>query len=101
MTEDKQHITLQLDAHAVSLTIPRPLEPAYRRATALLNERYRFYQRKMKKASVEQLWMYVALEMGVNLHNDMRKKNIEPVEQKLNQINQQITNHLYKSNPLS
>ena len=50
MSEQRiQHITLQLDAHRISLNIPADKEVLYRNAAEMLNQRYRNYQRKIKK----------------------------------------------------
>ena len=58
MTEQrKQHITLQLDAHHISLNVIADQEHLYRNATKILNEKYRHYQRKMQTSSAEQLWV--------------------------------------------
>lgn len=87
---DVQHITLQLDAFRVPLDVPREKEEVYRQAATMLNARYKVYQRSMPKASVEQLWMYVALEMAVNLHSDARQKAIEPIVEKINELTKHI-----------
>lgn len=91
---DKQHITLTLDAHRVALDIDRDREAIYREAGAMLNHRYQFYQRRMPQASAEQLWVYVALEAGVNLQSDAREKNLEPVLKKIEQLNLEIEDKL-------
>lgn len=97
MTEQrKQHITLQLDAHHISLNVPADAEELYRRACDMLNDRYRFYQRKMPLQSAEQVWVYVALEMAVNLHADAHAHRLEPVDTKLQELNQLIINTLNK-----
>lgn len=94
----KQHITLQLDAHHISLNIPADAEELYRHASEMLNERYRFYQRKMPLQSAEQVWVYVALEMAVNLHADAHAHRLEPIEEKVRDINQMIIDQLTKKN---
>ena len=88
MLPPKQHINLQIAAHNVSLDIPRETEPLYRRAAVTLNERYQYYQRRIVTASAEQLWLYVALELAVNLHS--REKNLKPILEKLEVLNQLI-----------
>lgn len=91
MTEQrKQHITLQLDAHHISLNIPADAEEVYRRAADLLNQKYRFYLKKMPLKTAEQIWVYVALDMSVNLHNDAFAHSLEPIDQKIQQLNEQI-----------
>ena len=46
MTEQrKQHITLRLDAHTLSINVPADNEHLYRKAANVLNEKYRSYQR--------------------------------------------------------
>ena len=74
----------------MSLDIPRETEPLYRQAAVTLNERYRYYQRRIATASAEQLWLYVALELAVNLHSDAREKNLKPIFEKLEVLNQLI-----------
>ena len=94
MINDKQHITLQLDAHHVSMVIPREQEPAYREAAELLNKRFQHYLHHLPNASAEQLWLYTALEMAVSLHSDARVKSLEPVEKELKELNKLILEKL-------
>lgn len=93
-TEDKQRINLYLDAHHVTLEIDRDKEPFYRQAASLLNRRYQRYLKSRPSASVEQLWVYVALDVAVNLCSDAREKDLEPVAEQLSKLNQQINNLL-------
>ncbi|MGM9837618.1 MAG: cell division protein ZapA [Paludibacteraceae bacterium] len=91
MTEPrKQHIILQLSAHSIALQVQSDQEQAYREAAVLLNKRYVFYQQRMPQATVEQLWVYVALEMAVNLCSDARDKSLQPVEKRLKAMNELI-----------
>ena len=94
MLPPKQHINLQIAAHNVSLDILREAEPLYREAAVTLNERYKYYQRHLLKASAEQLWLYVALELAVNLHADARGKSLKPIHEKMKVLNQLIENAL-------
>jgi len=94
MAQDKQHITLQLDAHHVSMNIPREQEPAYREAAELLNKRFQHYLHMLPNATAEQLWLYTALEMAVSLRSDAREKSLEPVEKALKELNEQIAGAL-------
>ena len=94
MISDKQHITLQLDAHHVSMVIPREQEPAYREAAELLNKRFQHYLHHLPNASAEQLWLYTALEMAVSLQSDARVKSLEPVEKELKELNKLILEKL-------
>ncbi len=87
MTQNKQHITLRLDAHTVALNIDSDKEAVYRQAAKMLNRSFQNYRKRYPQLSVEQLWMYVALHIGVNLQNDAREKNIAPVEEKLKEMN--------------
>ncbi|MGM9824973.1 MAG: cell division protein ZapA [Paludibacteraceae bacterium] len=98
MLPAKQHINLQIGAHNVSLDVLREAEPLYRNAAVTLNERYQYYQRRMLKASAEQLWLYVALELAVNLHADAREKSLKPIQEKLDVLNQLIENCLQNEN---
>lgn len=93
MDENKQNITLVLDAFRFAFTIERDKESAYRRAAELCNNSFKSYRKAMPTATTEMLWAYVALQMGVNLCNDAREKNLQPVEDRINQINQLIQTH--------
>ena len=90
MTPRLQHITLHLDAHTVGLNVKSDEEPVYRKAAKLLNSLYQIYRKTKPQASVEQLWMYVALHVGVNLQNDAREKDFTPVDEKLKEMNSLI-----------
>mgnify|MGYP002521068003 CR=1 FL=1 len=84
---DKQHITLRLAAHNVSLDIPREQEQSYREAGDFLNQRYLLYAQRMPKASAEQIWLYVALEAALNWKTAARSKSLEPVEKRIDELN--------------
>ncbi len=87
---DKQRINLKIAAYTVPLEVDRDKEEIYRKAATLLNERYQLYLRQWPQASVEQLWVYVALEMAVNLNADARQKAIQPIEDKIAEINNKV-----------
>jgi hypothetical protein len=86
--ERKQHITLQLDAHKMSLNVDASKEGIYREAAKTLNSRYEFYLHRMPQASSELLWVYVALETAIALRSDARDKALEPIEKRLQSLNQ-------------
>jgi hypothetical protein len=95
MTEQhKQHITLHLDAHHVSLNVPIAQEHLYRKAATMLKDKYRFYQKKMQTCSAEQLWMYVALDVTVNLCADAHAHSLQPVDEKIQELNKKILEQL-------
>lgn len=89
-----RNINLQLDAHRVSMRVPDEQETIYRSAAASLNQLYQRYHSRLPKATVEQLWMYVALDAAVRLESDERRHSLEPIEQKLNELNQLIQENL-------
>ena len=95
MTEPrKQHITLQLDAHHISINVLAHQEHLYRDAAKILNEKYRHYQKKMQTSSVEQLWVYVALDMAVNLCAETHAQRLQPIDEKVQELNQIILQQL-------
>ena len=94
MDNRKQHITLQLDAHHISLNVLADKEALYRNAAEQINERYRYYRRLLPNQSAEQIWVYVALEMAVNLQADAHSHRLQPVEEKIQELNQLIINTL-------
>jgi hypothetical protein len=95
MTEPrKQHITLQLDAHHISINVLAHQEHLYRDAAKILNEKYRHYQRKMQTSSAEQLWVYVALDMAVNLCAESHAQRLQPIDEKVQELNKIILQQL-------
>ena len=90
----KQHITLQLDSHHISINVLAHQEHLYRNAAKILNEKYRHYQKKMQTSSAEQLWVYVALDMAVNLCAETHAQRLQPVDEKLQELNKIILQQL-------
>jgi hypothetical protein len=95
MTEQRQqHITLRLDAHHISLNVPSEQEHLYRKAAELLNEKYRFYKRRMQASSAEMLWVYVALDIAVTFCSEAHAKSLEPVKEIIKELNNKILQHI-------
>jgi cell division protein ZapA (FtsZ GTPase activity inhibitor) len=95
MTEQrKQHITLQLDSHHISINVLAHQEHLYRDAAKILNEKYRHYQKKMQTSSAEQLWVYVALDMAVNLCAESHAQRLQPIDEKVQELNKIILQQL-------
>ena len=90
----KQHITLQLDAHHISLNVQADKEHLYRKAAELINERYRYYQKIAPNRSAEQIWVYVALDMAVNFSADAHANRLQPIDEKIQELNKIILQHL-------
>jgi hypothetical protein len=90
----KQHITLQLDAHHLSLNVQADKEHLYRKAAEMINERYRHYQKLAPGRSAEQLWVYVALDMAVNLSADAHANRLQPIDEKIQELNNLILQHI-------
>lgn len=98
MEPRKQHITLQLDAHHISLNVVADKEVLYRNAAEQINERYRHYRKMLRTHSAEQIWVFVALEMAVNLQADAHAHRLQPIEEKIQELNQLILNTLQNNN---
>lgn len=90
MNDGKQHITLKLDVHNVSMNVPREHEQAYREAAQYLNQRYQFYSKHLTKASVEELWMYVALDAAYRWKTMAQAESLKPIEQRTEEMNRLI-----------
>jgi len=91
---EKQNISLLLDCHKVALSIDREQEPVYRDAARRVNEIYQKYSKAYPNLPVEKLWVYTSLELAVNFQSDVRDKNIQPVLDKLKELNKLITETL-------
>lgn len=94
----KQHITLQLDAHHISLNVLADKEALYRNAAEQINNRYRYYRKILPNQSAEQIWVYVALEMAVNLQADAHAHRLQPIEEKVQELNQLILKLIHTNN---
>ena len=90
----KQHINLQLDAHRIALNVQADKEHLYRKAAEIINKRYKYYQRIAPDRSAEQLWVYVALDMAVNFSADAHANRIQPIDDKIQELNNIILQHL-------
>ena len=44
--------------------------------------------------SAEQLWVYVALDMAVNLQADAHAHRLQPVDEKIQELNKIILQHI-------
>ena len=66
----------------------------YRDAAKILNEKYRHYQKKMQTSSAEQLWVYVALDMAVNLCAESHAQRLQPIDEKVQELNKIILQQL-------
>lgn len=95
---DKQNISLQLDCHRVALAVERSQEPIYRDAARRVNEIYQKYSKAYPNLPVEKVWVYTALELAVNFQSDVRDKNLQPVLEKLQELNQLINETLSLEN---
>ena len=97
MKDGKQHITLQLDSHKLAFDIVPEKEPCYRQAAQQINRYFQIYQKQMPRATTELLWAYVALQMAVNLYDDAREKSLQPIEEKLEELNQLILQNIQQT----
>ncbi len=88
------NITLQIGEHTMRFPVAWNEEKYYRDAAAHLNNRFKYYSSGMKNKSAEQIWVYVALEAAVNLLRENAKYDIEPMLQRIENINQSITDAL-------
>jgi hypothetical protein len=90
----KQHINLQLDAHQISLNVQADKEHLYRKAAEVINARYKYYQHVAPNKSAEQIWVYVALDMAVNLQADAHAHRLQPIDEKIQELNNIILQHI-------
>jgi len=88
------NITLQIGEHTMRFPVAWNEEKYFREAAAHLNNRFQYYSSGMKNKSAEQIWVYVALEAAVNLLRENAKYDIEPMLQRIENINQSITDAL-------
>ena len=65
-------------------------EKYYREAAAQLNQRFQYYSSGMKSKSAEQIWVYVALEAAMNLERQAARYDMEPVMERINNMNKSI-----------
>jgi len=85
---------LTLDTHRIALDVERDEEPFYRKAQELLNTEYSKYHRNLPSSTSEQIWMYVALHVAVNLFANTREHDLEPYLKAIKTINREIENKL-------
>ncbi len=90
MTPATQHITLKIDFHSIELNVPREQEAAYRDAAQQINLLYKGYMNKYPQLSPEKIWLYVALDVAVELQLDKHTKALEPLQHLITELNKQV-----------
>lgn len=98
-TPSTLNITLQIGDHTMRFPVAWNEEKYYREAAEHLNKRFQYYSSGMKNKSAEQIWVYVALEAAVNLQRENAKYDIQPIMQRLQDINKSITDALDNNAP--
>ncbi len=94
----KQAINLVIDCYRIPLMIERDQEPIYRRAAVMLNETYAKYVKLFPRKAPQELWVYVALEVAVNLQSDTREKDLRPVMDKVRELSAELARVLENEN---
>lgn len=94
MEPDRLNITLKLDVYTVPLRIDPSKEPIYRQAGKRVQEKFEQYKRAYPEWTAEQIWVYVALAMALNFESDVRDKNIQPILDRVRELNTLIDNEL-------
>lgn len=90
MNQATQHITLRIDFHSIELNVPREQEAAYRDAASQINQLYKGYMKKYPQLSPEKIWLYVALDVAVELQLDKHTKALEPLQDLITELNKQV-----------
>lgn len=89
--DNTRHINLRLEGlQSFSLNVRPEQEQLYRLAAELVNRRYNLYQNKYRNDAPDRLWARVAIEVAYALHSDARDKALKPIEEQIQQLNQQI-----------
>ena len=73
-------------------------EVLYRNAGEMINERYRYYCQLLPNQSAEKIGVYVALDMAVNLQADAHAHRLQPIDEKIQELNQLILKTIQKNN---
>ncbi len=81
---------MRIGVHTVALNIDAAEEPVYRNAATLINDTYERYSKHFPNKPVEQIWVYVALAIAVNLQSDARDKEVKPIMDALRELNKRI-----------
>lgn len=92
----KQRITLRIDYHEIILKVNREEEAAYRLAAEKLKELYAKYATLYPRCTPEKLWVYVALDVAVDLQRDIREKDLKPVMDKIGELNAKVLRAMEK-----
>ena len=89
-TPETINIKLQLGDHPMRFVVPWNEEVYYRNAAEFLNKRFQNYSNKNRGKSAEQIWVYVALEAAMNLERQAARYDMEPVMERINNMNKSI-----------
>lgn len=92
MSQELQNISLRIDCYNIPMKVRRDEEEIWRKAAVMLNDTYRRYATAYmnKNVPIEKLWIYTALDIAVQVQRDYKGKDMEPVLDKLQQLNSLI-----------
>lgn len=95
MDDEKFNINMRIDGYPVRLHIARKDEEIYRNAERDIKDIYKKLNESYPNKSVVELWLLTALQVAVTINRQQKVENINPLAQKIEELEQQIDQLLF------
>lgn len=89
-----RRIKLHIGSIEFALVVDEQQEHLYREAQRVVNRTYDDYIKEFPKSSIEEIWALVALRVALNYRQIVDYSDLNPVLDKIDEINQKISNVL-------
>jgi cell division protein ZapA (FtsZ GTPase activity inhibitor) len=88
--DDLQLIRIFIQGRELRMNVRRDIEPVYRNAKNLLDEVFILYQKKFPKRSWEDILIYSAYNLAVELVMKNDEEDIAPLAEKINSLKDEL-----------
>lgn len=90
MDDEKFNINMRIDGYPIRLHIARKDEEIYRNAEKDIKDIYNKLNQRYPDKSVVELWLLTAFQIAVAINRQQKVENINPLAQKIEELEEQI-----------
>ena len=90
----KRRINLHIKSISLTLSVDDKEEHLYRQAQRMVNDSFDDFATNHQSKSIEEIWSHTAFRLALNYCQLLEHADLNPVLEKIDDINQQITDLL-------
>ncbi len=90
----KRRINLHIRTTNITLLVDEKEEHLYRQAQRMVNDSFDEFANKFNTKTIEELWAHTAFRLALNYSQLLEHADLNPVLEKIDDINKQITDLL-------